>query len=43
MVLVGGVTNSLSEFRELASQAGLEVVQAERQGREYVVECRRAG
>jgi hypothetical protein len=43
MLLVGGVTNSLSEFRELASQAGLDVVQAERQGREYVVECRRAG
>jgi 2,7-dihydroxy-5-methyl-1-naphthoate 7-O-methyltransferase len=40
MVLVGGVTNSLAEFRELAGRAGLEVVQAERQGREFVVECR---
>jgi hypothetical protein len=40
MVLVGGVTNSLAEFRELARRAGLEVVQAERQGSDFVVECR---
>src|SRR5262249_61528708 len=31
MVLVGGKSNSVAEFRELARQAGLEVVAAERQ------------
>ncbi len=41
MLLVGGVTNSLSEFREMARQAGLEVVRAECQAREFVVECLR--
>jgi 2,7-dihydroxy-5-methyl-1-naphthoate 7-O-methyltransferase len=41
MVLVGGKNRSLSEFRELAGAAGLEVLVAERQasGR-FVVECR---
>jgi 2,7-dihydroxy-5-methyl-1-naphthoate 7-O-methyltransferase len=41
MVLVGGKERSLSEFRELARAAGLEVHAAERQpsGR-FVVECR---
>jgi len=41
MVLVGGRERSLSEFRELARAAGLEVAAAERQasGR-FVVECR---
>ena len=41
MVLVGGKTNTVAEFRELARQAGLEVVAAGRQqpsGR-FVVEC----
>jgi hypothetical protein len=41
MVLVGGKERSLTEFRELAGAAGLEVQAAERQpsGR-FVVECR---
>jgi SAM-dependent methyltransferase len=41
MVLVGGRERSLSEFREMARAAGLEVQAAERQpsGR-FVVECR---
>jgi len=41
MVLVGGKTNTLAEFRELAREAGLEVCAAGRQpsGR-FVVECR---
>jgi precorrin-6B methylase 2 len=40
LVLVGGKDRSLSEFRELAKTAGLEVTAAERQasGR-FVVEC----
>ena len=43
MVLVGGRQRSLSEFRDLASEAGLEVEAAERQasGR-FVVQCRPA-
>jgi hypothetical protein len=43
MVLVGGTERSLSEFRELARAAGLEVHAARRQasGR-FVVECRGA-
>ena len=43
MVLLGGTSNTLAEFRELARAAGLEVVAAERQlsGR-FVVECRPA-
>jgi nucleotide-binding universal stress UspA family protein len=41
LVLVGGKERSLTEFRELARAAGLEVQAAERQssGR-FVVECR---
>jgi SAM-dependent methyltransferase len=41
MVLVGGKSNTVAEFRELAREAGLEVCAAERQpsGR-FVVECR---
>ena len=44
LVLVGGKDRSLSEFRELAREAGLEVQAAGRQpsGR-FVVECRPAG
>jgi len=40
MVLVGGKERNLSEFRELARDAGLDVTAAGRQpsGR-YVVEC----
>jgi hypothetical protein len=41
MVLVGGKHRTVSEFRELAHEAGLEVVAAERQSSGYfVVECR---
>ena len=40
MLLLGGETNSLSEFREIAGQAGLEVVSARQQRRSFVVECR---
>lgn len=41
MVLVGGKSNTLTEFRELAREAGLEVCGAavQRSGR-FVVECR---
>lgn len=41
MVLLGGKQRSVTEFRELAREAGLEVLAAERQpsGR-FVVECR---
>ena len=43
MVLAGGKSNTVSEFRELARQAGLEVLVAERQPSGYfVVECRPA-
>jgi hypothetical protein len=44
LVLVGGKERSLTEFRELAGAAGLEVQDAERQpsGR-FVVECRPIG
>jgi len=44
LVLVGGKQRSLSEFRELARAAGLEVTAAARQpsGR-FVVECRTVG
>jgi 50S ribosomal subunit-associated GTPase HflX len=43
MVLAGGKERSLSEFRELARSAGLEVAASFRQasGR-FVVECRPA-
>jgi len=41
MVLLGGKYRTVSEFRELAREAGLEVVAAERQPSGYfVVECR---
>ncbi len=41
MVLVGGKHRSVSEFRELAREAGLEILAAERQSSGYfVVECR---
>ena len=44
MVLVGGVTSSLAEFRELAARAGLEVVAAgPRPSGRFLVECRPAG
>jgi hypothetical protein len=41
MLLVGGKSNTVAEFRELAREAGLEVCAAERQpsGR-FIVECR---
>ena len=38
-VLVGGTTSSLSEFRELAREAGLEVRAEMAWGRRLVVEC----
>ena len=40
MILVGGTTSTLTEFRELARQAGLQVVAAGPQPAGYVVECR---
>jgi hypothetical protein len=41
MVLAGGKSNTIADFRELARQAGLEVTAAERQPSGYfVVECR---
>lgn len=41
MMLVGGRTNTVAEFRDLAHEAGLEVVAAERQpSGPFVVECR---
>ena len=44
MVLVGGKSRTLSQFRELASAAGLEIIAAGKQpsGR-FAVECRPAG
>jgi SAM-dependent methyltransferase len=43
MLLTGGKTRTLSEFRRLAGEAGLEVVSAGRQpSGYYVVECRPA-
>ncbi len=43
MLVAGGKTSTLTQFTELARQAGLEVVAARTQssGR-YVVECRTA-
>lgn len=44
MVLVGGRGRTVAEFRELALEAGLEVVEAGRErGGPFVVECRLAG
>jgi hypothetical protein len=41
MLLVGGKQRTVSEFRELARQSGLEIVVAGRQPSGYfVVECR---
>lgn len=40
MVLLGGRTDSLAEFGELAGRAGLEVVAAGQQPAGFVVECR---
>jgi hypothetical protein len=41
MVLLGGKQRTVTEFRELAREAGLEVVATERQASGYfVVECR---
>jgi hypothetical protein len=40
MVLAGGKQRTISEFRELARTAGLEVVSAGQQKSYYVVECR---
>jgi hypothetical protein len=44
MLVAGGKTSTLSQFTELARQAGLDVIAARTQssGR-YVVECRPAG
>jgi len=42
MMLVGGETNTVAEFRDLAIGVGLEVVAAERQAGYFVVECRTA-
>lgn len=40
MLLVGGRTNTLPEFRELARQAGLDVVATESGLSHFLVECR---
>jgi hypothetical protein len=40
MLLCGGRTSTLTEFRELAGQAGLDVAAAGPQPPGYVVECR---
>jgi len=40
MVLVGGRHRTISEFRQLARQAGLDVMAAGKQPSYYVVECR---
>jgi hypothetical protein len=40
MILVGGTTSTLTEFRELAREAGLEVTAAGQQPSGYFVECR---
>lgn len=42
MVLLGGKHRTVAEFRELARQAGLEVLAAGRQPSYFVVECRPA-
>ena len=41
MVLLGGKNRTMSEFRQLANQAGLEVVAGEQQETYFVVECRK--
>jgi 2,7-dihydroxy-5-methyl-1-naphthoate 7-O-methyltransferase len=41
MIVAGGKTNTLTEFRELARQAGLDIIAAEKQpSHSFVVECR---
>lgn len=41
MALLGGKSNTLAEFRELARQAGLEVLLGEAQpSGDFVLECR---
>jgi hypothetical protein len=40
MLLLGGRSNTVSEFRELAGAAGLDVVAAEDRPSSFVVECR---
>jgi len=40
MVLLGGKHRTVTEFRELASQSGLEVAAASHQAAYFVVECR---
>ena len=40
VVLVGGKQRTVSEFRELAKRAGLDVVEAGRQDEYFVVECK---
>jgi len=40
MVLLGGRDNTVTEFRELARQAGLELIAAEERAPYFVVECR---
>ncbi|MBI1788004.1 MAG: hydroxyneurosporene methyltransferase [Acidobacteria bacterium] len=42
MMLVGGKHRTVSEFRDLARQSGLEVLAAGRQAAYFVVECRPA-
>jgi SAM-dependent methyltransferase len=42
MMLVGGRSNTVDEFRSLVREAGLEVVAAARQASGFVVECRPA-
>jgi SAM-dependent methyltransferase len=41
MVLLGGRTRPLGEFRALAGEAGLKVAAAAQQGEYYVVECKK--
>jgi hypothetical protein len=43
MMLLGGATNSVTEFQGVARRAGLEVVAARAQPAGFVVECRPAG
>jgi hypothetical protein len=38
-VLLGGRTSGLAQFRELAREAGLEVIAAAEQPAGFVVEC----
>ena len=40
IVLLGGRDNTVTEFRELARQAGLDLIAAEERPPYFVVECR---